>query len=51
MSIVPMYTTHCRPSSAATVADATAMLAGAGLGHDALLAHALHQQGLAQEHC
>ena len=43
-----MYTTHSSPSSAATVAAGHPVLPGAGFGDDALFAHALRQQRLAQ---
>ena len=46
-STAPMYTVHSRPISAAAVARRHAVLAGAGVGDDALLAHPFGEQRLA----
>src|SRR3954447_15505232 len=48
MSSVPMYTTHSSPSSAHRGGGGHAVLAGARLGDDARLAHALREQALAE---
>ena len=47
-SSAPMKTSHCRPSSARHRRRRDAVLAGAGLGDDAPLAHAPRQQALAE---
>ena len=48
MSTAPMYTTHSQPKRAADRGRGDAVLARAGFGDDALLAHAPGEQDLAE---
>ena len=48
MSSSPMYTTHGKPEQRARGGRGDAVLAGAGLGDDPLLAEALREQRLAE---